>query len=110
MPIYEYRCENGHTFEVLQAIADDPVQTCEQCGAPVERVMHQVAVHFKGSGFYSTDYAGKGKAKEDGAGDGSSGDGAKDSGGAGEGKPESKAGSSSNGSGDSKAKAGSGSD
>jgi putative FmdB family regulatory protein len=61
MPIYEYRCENGHNFEVIQAMSDDPVETCEQCGAPVERVFHPVAVHFKGSGFYSTDYAGKKK-------------------------------------------------
>lgn len=62
MPIYEYRCQNGHEFEVLQAMSDDPVETCEQCGAPVERVFHPVAVHFKGSGFYSTDYKNKGKA------------------------------------------------
>ncbi len=63
MPIYEYRCRNGHTFEVMQSMADDPVSACEQCGAPVERVFHPVAVHFKGSGFYSTDYAKKGSAK-----------------------------------------------
>ena len=56
MPIYEYRCENGHLFEVMQKITDDPVTTCEQCGAPVQRVFHPVAVHFKGSGFYNTDY------------------------------------------------------
>jgi putative FmdB family regulatory protein len=62
VPIYEYRCENGHTFEVMQAMSEDPVTTCEICGAPVERVFHPVAVHFKGSGFYATDYAGKGKA------------------------------------------------
>ena len=66
MPIYEYRCENGHNFEVIQAMSDDPVETCEVCGAPVERVFHPVAVHFKGSGFYSTDYAGKAKADADG--------------------------------------------
>ena len=63
MPIYEYRCRNGHTFEVRQAMADDPVSVCEECGAPVERVFHPVAVHFKGSGFYTTDYARKGNAK-----------------------------------------------
>ena len=56
MPIYEYRCKNGHTFEVTQSMSDDPVATCEVCGAPVERVFHPVAVHFKGSGFYTTDY------------------------------------------------------
>ena len=56
MPIYEYRCENGHLFEVMQKIIDDPVTTCEVCAAPVQRVFHPVAVHFKGSGFYNTDY------------------------------------------------------
>ena len=56
MPIYEYRCENGHLFEVMQKITDDPVTQCEVCDAPVSRVFHPVAVHFKGSGFYNTDY------------------------------------------------------
>jgi putative FmdB family regulatory protein len=56
MPIYEYRCEEGHLFEVMQKITDDPVTSCETCGAPVQRVFHPVAVHFKGSGFYNTDY------------------------------------------------------
>jgi putative FmdB family regulatory protein len=76
MPIYEYRCLNGHTFEVIQSMSDDPVETCEVCGAPVERVFHPVAVHFKGSGFYSTDYAAKGKASEGKDGDSSSGESA----------------------------------
>jgi putative FmdB family regulatory protein len=71
MPIYEYRCDNGHQFEVIQRMSDDPVETCEECGAPVERVFHPVAVHFKGSGFYTTDYAKKSKA---GAGAGKDGD------------------------------------
>ena len=62
MPTYEYRCLNGHTFEVIQSMSDDPVETCEVCGAPVERVFHPIAVHFKGSGFYTTDYAKKAKA------------------------------------------------
>ena len=75
MPIYEYRCANGHTFEVIQSMSDDPVETCEVCGAPVERVFHPVAVHFKGSGFYSTDYAKKAKAgaAKDGESSGDSG-------------------------------------
>ena len=73
MPIYEYRCLNGHTFEVVQRMSDDPVETCEVCGAPVERVFHPVAVHFKGSGFYTTDYAKKSKSGADKDG-GSSGD------------------------------------
>jgi putative FmdB family regulatory protein len=61
MPIYEYRCEKGHTFEVTQRMTDDPLTECTVCGAPVQRVFHPVAVHFKGSGFYTTDY-GKKKA------------------------------------------------
>ena len=56
MPIYEYRCENGHLFEVMQKITEDPVTSCQTCEAPVQRVFHPVAVHFKGSGFYNTDY------------------------------------------------------
>jgi putative FmdB family regulatory protein len=56
MPIYEYRCDNGHTFEVMQRMSDDPLTECSQCGAPVQRVFHPVAIHFKGSGFYNTDY------------------------------------------------------
>ncbi len=60
MPTYAYRCEDGHTFEVFQSITDDPVAQCEVCGKPVERVLFAPAVHFKGSGFYTTDYARKG--------------------------------------------------
>src|SRR3954454_18449325 len=56
MPIYEYRCENGHLFEVMQKITEEPVTECAECGAPVSRVFHPIAVHFKGSGFYNTDY------------------------------------------------------
>jgi putative FmdB family regulatory protein len=65
MPIYEYRCENGHLFEVMQKITDDPVTACETCEAPVQRVFHPIAVHFKGSGFYNTDY-GTTKRKREG--------------------------------------------
>jgi putative FmdB family regulatory protein len=59
MPIYEYRCERGHTFEVMQRMTDDPLTSCSTCAAPVQRVFHPVAVHFKGSGFYNTDYGKK---------------------------------------------------
>ena len=64
MPIYEYRCEQGHTFEVMQRMSDDAVQICETCEAPVSRVFHPVAVHFKGSGFYNTDYGTRKRARE----------------------------------------------
>ena len=61
MPIYEYRCDKGHTFEVMQRMTEDPLSSCENCGAPARRVFHPVAVHFKGSGFYNTDYGKKKK-------------------------------------------------
>src|SRR2546423_11740304 len=59
MPIYEYRCERGHTFEVMQRMSEDPITSCTTCDATVQRVFHPVAVHFKGSGFYTTDYGRK---------------------------------------------------
>lgn len=73
MPIYEFRCPNGHTFEVFQRMSDPPAESCEVCGAsPVERVLYPVAVHFKGSGFYSTDY-GKSRKATSGAKEADSG-------------------------------------
>ena len=64
MPTYEYRCPNGHVFELFQRMSDPQPEVCEVCGAgPLERVLYPVAVHFKGSGFYSTDY-GKGSRKK----------------------------------------------
>lgn len=65
MPIYEYRClKCGHQFEKLQNITDHPVRRCEKCNERVTRVYHPVAIHFKGSGFYSTDYGKKGRSQE----------------------------------------------
>jgi putative FmdB family regulatory protein len=75
LPTYEYRCRNGHTFEVMQRMADDPITVCEVCDEPVERVFHPVAVHFKGSGFYATDY---GRARGGGGGDSSAKEDAKE--------------------------------
>ena len=64
MPIYEYRCPNGHVFELFQRMGEEPPEGCETCGAgPLERVLYPVAVHFKGSGFYTTDY-GRGSRKQ----------------------------------------------
>jgi putative FmdB family regulatory protein len=74
MPIYEYRCENEHRFEVLQKFSDEALTSCEICDAPAVRVLYPAAIHFKGSGFYSTDYGRRGKkseAKGDGGGDSS---------------------------------------
>jgi len=59
MPIYEYKCENGHVFDVMQKLAEDPLTACVECGAPVRKVLHPVGISFKGSGFYSTDYSKK---------------------------------------------------
>ncbi|HET7129822.1 MAG TPA: zinc ribbon domain-containing protein [Gaiellaceae bacterium] len=86
VPLYEYRCPNGHLFEVIHRMTEEGPAVCEVCGAaPVQRVLHPVAVHYKGSGFYSTDYGRKSsKAGKDGK-DGSSSDsspGGSDSGGA----------------------------
>jgi putative FmdB family regulatory protein len=70
MPIYEYRCPQGHLFEVFHGMNDPAPAVCEICGeGPLERVLHPIAVHFKGSGFYTTDYGrGSKKAKKDGGG------------------------------------------
>ena len=65
MPTYEYKCPKGHVFEVFKRISDPPPEGCEICGAsPVETVLYPVPVHFRGSGFYSTDY-GRGSRKKD---------------------------------------------
>src|SRR3954464_9536368 len=62
MPIYEYRCPDGHTFERFQSMTAPAPEKCDLCGAsPVEIVLYPVAIHYKGSGFYTTDY-GKSKA------------------------------------------------
>ncbi len=69
MPIYEYRCQKGHEFELLRSFSDPPVLTCEVCEAPAKKLLRPPAIHFKGSGFHNTDY---GRAKRVG---GSGGDG-----------------------------------
>ena len=66
MPIYEYRCPNGHTFELFQRMTDPPPSECQICSeSPLEKVLYPAAIHFKGSGFYTTDY-GRGSRKRDG--------------------------------------------
>jgi len=106
MPIYEYRCENGHLFEVVQSMSEEALTECTECGAPVRKVLHSPAIHFKGSGFHNTDYgtrkgnkakvAAESSKKESGSSDsGSSSSGSSDSG---------SSGSSSSGSGDSGSK------
>ena len=64
MPIYEYKCPNGHLFEVFHGMTEDGPAVCEVCSeGPLQRVLHPVAVHYKGSGFYSTDYGRKKKSQ-----------------------------------------------
>jgi putative FmdB family regulatory protein len=76
MPIYEYKCPNGHLFEVFHGMMAPSPEVCEVCGAsPLVRVLHPVAVHYKGSGFYSTDYGKGSKKKESGASSSSDGSG-----------------------------------
>lgn len=68
MPIYQYRCVNGHEFEVMQRMSDDALDTCEVCGAAAARVLFAPAIHFKGSGFHNTDYGTRRRpVSEDGA-------------------------------------------
>jgi putative FmdB family regulatory protein len=71
MPIYEYKCENGHVFEAIQKMSDEPLSECEECGAPASRVLTPPAIHFKGSGFHNTDYGTK-RGGGNGGGEGSS--------------------------------------
>lgn len=68
MPIYEYKCDNGHVFEAIQRMTDEPLTKCEECGAPAARVLSAPAIHFKGSGFHNTDYG----TRKSGANGGSS--------------------------------------
>jgi putative FmdB family regulatory protein len=75
VPTYEYKCPNGHVFEVFKRIADPQPDKCPVCGAsPVETVLYPVPVHFRGSGFYSTDYGRGGGAKREPAKESSSSD------------------------------------
>jgi putative FmdB family regulatory protein len=79
MPIYEYKCTNGHVFDVIQKMSDEALTECQECGAPAERVLHPVAIHFKGSGFHNTDYGKKKTGANGSSSDGSSSDSSKDS-------------------------------
>ena len=94
MPIYEYRRPDGSTFELQQSFSEDPLTSDPDSGVPVERVLHAPAVHFKGKGFYNTDYGTRKRQRETAAsadgsssGDSSSaesfGDGSGDGGGSG---------------------------
>ena len=112
VPFYEYRRQDGTTFEVMQKMVDPPLEADPETGLPVTRVFHPIAVHFKGKGFYNTDYGTKKRSREkeaeggESAGDksaksdstGASSDGKASSAGS---KPDAKPASSSSKSGDS---------
>lgn len=73
MPIYEYKCENSHVFDVIQKMTDEPLHECQECGAPAARVLSAPAIHFKGSGFHNTDYGTKRSGGNGGSEGGESG-------------------------------------
>jgi putative FmdB family regulatory protein len=57
MPIYGYRCSQcGHELEVFQSMSAEPLRECPECGGALGKMLYPVGVHFKGSGFYTTDY------------------------------------------------------
>lgn len=63
MPIYGYRCSHcGHELEVPQSMSDEPLRVCPECGGALRKLLYPVGVHFKGSGFYTTDYKNGGSA------------------------------------------------
>jgi putative FmdB family regulatory protein len=64
MPIYEYRRPDGTTFELQQSFSEDALTVDPDTGVPVERVLHAPAVHFKGKGFYNTDYGTRNRQRE----------------------------------------------
>lgn len=64
MPIYEYRRADGSTFELVQSFNDEPLTADPETGEPVQRVLHAPAVHFKGKGFYNTDYGTRKRQRE----------------------------------------------
>jgi putative FmdB family regulatory protein len=108
MPIYEYKCPNGHLFEVFHGMTEPGPEGCEVCGAsPLQVVLHPVAVHYKGSGFYSTDYGRKGKkpVKEGSSSDSSSSDSSSSSSGSDSSSSSSSSSSDSSGGGETKKKA-----
>lgn len=84
MPIYEYQCQKcGARSEELQGINASPLETCEECGGELRKLISAPAFQFKGTGWYVTDYARKGSAEKEGGGKESGGkeSGGKESGG-----------------------------
>jgi putative FmdB family regulatory protein len=80
MPLYEYKCDIcGATFEVIQRFSDPPVETCRACGGPVKKVLSAPAIHFKGTGWYVTDYPKKGMTEAGRSSNGKSSSGSAES-------------------------------
>ena len=75
MPVYEYRCARGHTFEAIQRMSDEPLSACEVCGKPAQRVLYAPAIHFKGTGFHNTDYGTRKRPRDGDKADGAAKDG-----------------------------------
>jgi putative FmdB family regulatory protein len=98
MPLYEYQCENcGKVFELIQKFSDEPTAIHEQCGGKVHRLVSAPALHFKGSGWYVTDYAkgGSNNPANGGKQEGEASSGGKDKDGAGTSKDSAASASSS---------------
>lgn len=64
MPIYEYRCAKCGDFEEMQRITEPALERCPKCRRKVTRLISSTSFHLKGSGWYATDYAAKGKNTE----------------------------------------------
>jgi predicted nucleic acid-binding Zn ribbon protein len=64
VPFYEYRRPDGTILEVMQKMTDPPLTQDPETGVPLQRIFHPIAVHFKGKGFYNTDYGTKKRARE----------------------------------------------
>jgi predicted nucleic acid-binding Zn ribbon protein len=107
MPIYEYRRPDGTTFDIQQSFSDEPLKVDPETGVPVERVLHPPAVHFKGKGFYNTDYGTRKRQRETAAAadKGSASDGASGAAGSGSGSGSGDAKGAKDGSSDGKAAA-----
>jgi putative FmdB family regulatory protein len=105
MPIYEYRRPDGTTFEIMQSFSDETLSHDPETGVEVQRVLHAPAVHFKGKGFYNTDYGTRNRQRENAAAaEGSSKSSTKDSSSSDSGSSTSDNGSSSSSAAESKPK------
>jgi putative FmdB family regulatory protein len=108
MPIYEYRRPDGSTFEVQQSFSDDTLTMDPDTGVPIERVLHAPAVHFKGKGFYNTDYGTRKRQRENAASSDSSSSGSSGESSSSEGSSDSSSAGDSSSKGDSSGKSQSG--